>query len=37
VALGQGLAAVDVIGIGLVVVASAGVLGASAGGAPTEA
>lgn len=37
VALGQGLAAVDVVGIGLVVVASAGVLGASAAGAPTEA
>lgn len=38
VALGQGLAAVDVAGIALVVVASAGVLGASvAGEAPTEA
>jgi inner membrane transporter RhtA len=38
IALGQGLAAVDVAGIALVVVASAGVLGASAvGRAPTEA
>jgi inner membrane transporter RhtA len=38
IALGQGLAAVDAAGIGLVVVASAGVLGASAvGEAPTEA
>jgi inner membrane transporter RhtA len=37
VALGQGLPASDVIGIGLVVVASAGVLGASAAEAPTEA
>jgi inner membrane transporter RhtA len=37
IALGQDLATFDVIGIGLVVVASAGVLGASAMGAPTEA
>ena len=37
VALGQGLAGVEVLGIGLVVVASAGVLGASAVRAPTEA
>ncbi|HKH22749.1 MAG TPA: EamA family transporter [Solirubrobacterales bacterium] len=39
IALGQGLAAPDVIGIGLVVVASAGVLGAPAAEAeaPTEA
>jgi inner membrane transporter RhtA len=37
IALGQGLATVDVIGITLVVVASAGVLGASAAEAPTEA
>jgi inner membrane transporter RhtA len=37
VALGQGLAAVEVVGIGLVVVASAGVLGASVARAPTEA
>jgi inner membrane transporter RhtA len=37
IALGQGLATVDVLGIGLVVVASAGVLGVSAAGAPTEA
>jgi inner membrane transporter RhtA len=37
IALGQGLATVDVLGIGLVVVASAGVLGVSAIGAPTEA
>jgi inner membrane transporter RhtA len=37
IALGQGLATVDVIGIGLVVVASAGVLGSSVGAAPTEA
>jgi inner membrane transporter RhtA len=37
VALGQGLAAVDVAGIALVVVASAGVLGASMTEAPTEA
>jgi inner membrane transporter RhtA len=37
VALGQGLAGVDVLGISLVVVASAGVLGASAVRAPTEA
>jgi inner membrane transporter RhtA len=38
VALDQGLAAIDVLGIALVVVASAGVLGASAmTGAPTEA
>jgi inner membrane transporter RhtA len=37
VALGQGLATVEVIGIGLVVVASAGVLGVSGRQAPTEA
>ena len=37
IALGQGLATVDVIGIGLVMVASAGVLGSSVGAAPTEA
>jgi inner membrane transporter RhtA len=37
IALGQGLATVDVMGIALVVVASAGVLGASVTGAPTEA
>jgi inner membrane transporter RhtA len=38
IALDQGLAALEVAGIGLVVVASAGVLGASAAGkAPTEA
>ena len=37
VALGQGLAGVDVLGIGLVVVASVGVLGAGAVRAPTEA
>jgi inner membrane transporter RhtA len=38
IALGQGLATVEVLGIGLVVVASAGVLGASAArAAPTEA
>jgi inner membrane transporter RhtA len=37
IALGQGLAAPDVIGIGLVVIASAGVLGAAAQEAPTEA
>jgi len=37
VALGQDLATFDVVGIGLVVVASAGVLGASAASAPTEA
>jgi inner membrane transporter RhtA len=37
IALGQGLATFDVVGIGLVVVASAGVLGTSAGEAPTEA
>jgi inner membrane transporter RhtA len=37
VALGQGLAAVEVAGIALVVVASAGVLGASVARAPTEA
>jgi inner membrane transporter RhtA len=37
IALSQGLATFDVIGIGLVVVASAGVLGASVSGAPTEA
>jgi inner membrane transporter RhtA len=36
IALGQGLAVIDVLGIGMVVVASAGVLGASAR-APTEA
>ena len=37
IALNQGLAAFDVVGIALVVVASAGVLGASAMGPPTEA
>jgi inner membrane transporter RhtA len=37
IALGQGLATVEVAGIALVVVASAGVLGASAARAPTEA
>jgi len=37
IALGQGLATFDVLGIGLVVIASAGVLGASAVEAPTEA
>jgi inner membrane transporter RhtA len=37
IALGQGLATVDALGIALVVVASAGVLGASAARAPTEA
>jgi inner membrane transporter RhtA len=37
VALDQGLAALDVVGIALVVVASAGVLGAGAAEAPTEA
>jgi inner membrane transporter RhtA len=37
VALGQGLATVEVTGIALVVVASAGVLGASVARAPTEA
>jgi inner membrane transporter RhtA len=37
VALGQDLAAVDVTGIALVVVASAGVLGSSVTEAPTEA
>jgi inner membrane transporter RhtA len=38
VALDQGLATIEVVGIALVVVASAGVLGASAAGeAPTEA
>ena len=38
IALGQGLATFDVVGIGLVVLASAGVLGASVGEAPpTEA
>jgi inner membrane transporter RhtA len=37
VALDQGLAAIDVLGIALVVVASAGVLGASVAQAPTEA
>ena len=37
IALGQGLATFDVIGIALVVVASAGVLGSSMVEAPTEA
>ena len=37
IALGQGLPTSDVIGIGLVVVASAGVLGSSVAEAPTEA
>ena len=37
IALGQGLATVDALGIALVVVASAGVLGASVAQAPTEA
>ena len=37
VALDQGLAAIEVLGIALVVVASAGVLGASVAQAPTEA
>jgi inner membrane transporter RhtA len=37
IALGQGLAAVEVAGIGLVIVASAGVLGAGVARAPTEA
>ena len=37
IALGQGLAAIDVVGIALVVMASAGVLGASRAEAPTEA
>src|SRR3954454_20560207 len=37
IALDQGLATVEVVGIGLVVVASAGVLGASVARAPTEA
>jgi inner membrane transporter RhtA len=37
IALGQGLATFDVIGIALVVVASAGVLGSSVAEAPTEA
>jgi inner membrane transporter RhtA len=37
VALGQGLGALDVLGIGLVVVASAGVLGVAGAEAPTEA
>ncbi len=37
IALGQGLPTSDVIGIGLVVVASAGVLGARVAEAPTEA
>ena len=37
IALDQGLATIDVLGIALVVVASAGVLGASAARAPTEA
>jgi inner membrane transporter RhtA len=37
IALGQGLAAFDVLGIGLVVIASAGVLGAGGAEAPTEA
>jgi inner membrane transporter RhtA len=37
IALDQGLAAFDVLGIGLVVIASAGVLGAGGAEAPTEA
>ena len=37
IALGQGLAGLDVVGIALVVVASAGVLGSSVAEAPTEA
>jgi inner membrane transporter RhtA len=37
IALGQGLATFDIIGIGLVVVASAGVLGSGVREAPTEA
>jgi inner membrane transporter RhtA len=37
IALGQGLGALDVLGIALVVVASAGVLGAGGAEAPTEA
>ena len=37
IALGQGLATFDVVGIALVVVASAGVLGSSVSEAPTEA
>jgi inner membrane transporter RhtA len=37
IALDQGLATIDVLGIALVVVASAGVLGASVARAPTEA
>ena len=37
IALDQGLAALDVVGIALVVVASAGVLGSSVAEAPTEA
>lgn len=37
IALGQGLAGVEVLGIALVVVASAGVLGAGVARAPTEA
>jgi inner membrane transporter RhtA len=37
VALDQGLAAIEVLGIALVVVASAGVLGTSVAQAPTEA
>jgi inner membrane transporter RhtA len=37
IALGQGLATPDVVGIGLVVIASAGVLGVASGEAPTEA
>jgi inner membrane transporter RhtA len=37
IALGQGLATVDVMGIGLVVAASAGVLGSAVGAPPTEA
>ena len=37
IALGQGLATVDALGIALVVVASAGVLGAGVARAPTEA
>jgi inner membrane transporter RhtA len=37
IALDQGLGALDVVGIALVVVASAGVLGAAGAEAPTEA
>jgi inner membrane transporter RhtA len=37
IALDQGLGALDVLGIALVVVASAGVLGAAGAEAPTEA